>query len=142
MQASSVFLDLEATVAKACRLIEEVGREGASLAVFPEAFVAGYPLWVWFIPPGHTHPLRAAYTALHDASITIPGPETRLLGEAAADSGVTVAIGVNERNSEASGSTLYNTLLYLGADGIGAGKAPQADSDRRGASGVGARRGG
>jgi len=34
----------------------------------------------------------------------------------------TVAIGVNERNSEASDSTLYNTLLYLGRDGSILGK--------------------
>jgi len=122
VQACSVFLDVDATVDKACRLIEEAGREGASLAVFPEAFVAGYPLWVWFVPPGHTHPLRALYTELHRNSITIPGPETSRLGEAAADSGVTVAIGVNERNTEASDSTLYNTLLYLGADGKVLGK--------------------
>jgi nitrilase len=35
---------------------------------------------------------------------------------------VTVAIGVNERNSEGSDSTLYNTLLYLGPDGKVIGK--------------------
>ena len=117
VQASSVFLDLEATLDKACRLIEEAAGGGAALVVFPEAFVAGYPLWVWFIPPGQTHPLRALYSALHGSAIAIPGPETRRLGEAAADCGVTVAVGVNEKNAEASDSTLYNTLLYLGRDG-------------------------
>ena len=28
-----------------------------------------------------------------------------------------MAIGINEVNSEASGTTIYNTLLYIGADG-------------------------
>ena len=31
-------------------------------------------------------------------------------------------MGVNERNAEASGTTLYNTLLYLGPDGRVLGK--------------------
>ena len=58
IQACPVYLDRDATISKACRLIAEAGVAGAHIAVFPEAFVPGYPLWVWFIPPGHTHPLR------------------------------------------------------------------------------------
>jgi nitrilase len=122
VQAAPVFMELDATIDKACRLIEEAAKGGASLAVFPEGFVPGYPLWVWFIPPGHTHPLRALYTELHRNSISIPGPEAKRLGEAAGDCGITVAMGVNERNSEASDSTIYNTLLYLGSDGRVLGK--------------------
>ena len=62
VQASSVFLDKEATFEKACGLIREAAAEGAGLVVFPEAFLPGYPLWVWFIPSGQTHPLRELYT--------------------------------------------------------------------------------
>ena len=122
VQAAPVFLDLDATVEKACRLIEEAAKGGAKLIAFPEAFVPGYPLWVWFIPSGKTHPLRALYAKLHANSVSIPGPEVGRLAEAAGDLGVTVAIGVNERNSEGSDSTLYNTLLYLGADGTVLGR--------------------
>ncbi|HKJ01768.1 MAG TPA: carbon-nitrogen hydrolase family protein [Longimicrobiales bacterium] len=122
VQAAPVFLDLDATIAKACRLIEQAAREGASLVAFPEAFVPGYPLWVWFIPSGKTHPLRTLYARLHDNSVAIPGPEVARLAEAADDCGVAVAMGVNERNTEGSGSTLFNTLLYLGPDGQVLGK--------------------
>jgi nitrilase len=122
VQASPVYMDREATVAKACDLIRQVGREGAALAVFPEAFIPGYPLWVWFIPPGHTHPLREAYALLHANAVTIPSEATDRLCDAAREVGVTVAIGINERNSEASDSTLYNTLLYIGANGSILGK--------------------
>jgi nitrilase len=117
VQAAPVFLDLDATLAKACRLIRDAADHGASLVVFPEAFIPGYPVWVWFIPAGHTHALREVFTRLHGNSISVPGPATERLGAAAAEAGVTVAIGVNERNSEASDSTLFNTLLYLGPDG-------------------------
>jgi nitrilase len=117
VQASSVFLNRNATISKACRLIEEAAAAGATLAAFPEAFVSGYPVWVWFIPPGQTHALRTLYTELHQSAVSIPGPAATRLAEVAGDCKITVAIGVNERNSESSDSTLYNTLLYLGADG-------------------------
>ncbi len=122
VQAAPVFLNLNATVDKACRLIEDAAKGGATLIAFPEAYIPGYPLWVWFIPPGKTRPLRALYSQLHANSVSIPGPEVSRLAEAAGDLGVTVALGVNERNSEASDSTLYNTLLYLGPEGRVLGK--------------------
>jgi nitrilase len=117
VQASSVFLDLEASVEKAVRLVRDAAAEGARLVVFPEAFLPGYPLWVWFVPGGRTHPLRDLYTELHANSVSIPGPATEALGKVAEECAVTVAIGVNERNSEASDSTLFNTLLYIGPNG-------------------------
>lgn len=117
VQAAPVFLDLDATLDKACDLIRQAADGGAQLVAFPEAFVSGYPVWVWFIPSGKTHPLRDLYTRLHRSAVSIPGPEVDRLRGAAADANVAVAIGVNERNSEASDSTLYNTLVYIGSDG-------------------------
>jgi len=76
VQARSEFLDLEASVQKACRLIKEAGEQGAVLAVFPEAFLPAYPVWAWFIPAGHVHPLRALYSELHANSVSIPGEQT------------------------------------------------------------------
>ena len=102
---------------RACALIEEAGRHGASLVAFPEAYLPGYPLWVWFIPPGHTHPLRELYAALHAQSVTVPGPAVTRIAQAAAESRIAVAIGATERNSEASDTSLYNTLLLFGPDG-------------------------
>jgi nitrilase len=117
VQAVPVFLDLEATLDKACDLVREAAGEGATLVVFPEAFLSGYPVWVWFVPPGHTHALRDLYTELHANSVTVPGHATDRLSKVARECGITVAIGVNERETEASDSTLYNTLLYIDADG-------------------------
>jgi nitrilase len=122
VQACPVYLDRERTLDKACRLIEEAGRGGAQLVVFPEAFVPGYPMWVWFIPPGRTADLREAYVALHANAITIPSQSTERLCDGARSARVTLAIGVNERNAEASDSTLFNTLLYIGPDGAILGK--------------------
>jgi nitrilase len=117
VQAAPVFLDRAATVEKACALIAEAGAAGARLAVFPEGFIPAYPLWVWFIPPGDTHALRELYCELVENAVTVPGPATDRLCEAAREAGVAVAMGINEVNSEASGATLYNSLLYIGPDG-------------------------
>jgi nitrilase len=74
-------------------------------------------LWVWYIASGQTHDLRALYAELLDQSVTIPGAAVTQLCEAARDAGVYVTIGINERNAEASGTSLYNSLLFIGADG-------------------------
>ena len=49
-QLTPVFLDKEKTVEKACEAIREAGKNGAKVIVFPEAFISGYPDWVWLIP--------------------------------------------------------------------------------------------
>ncbi len=113
VQAAPVFLDRDATVAKACALIAEAGGAGARLVAFPEAFIPGYPFWVWLIPAGNTAGLRELYAELLDQSISIPSPATDRLCAAARAARVAVAIGINERNVEASGTTLYNSLLYI-----------------------------
>ena len=117
VQAAPVFLDLDRTVDKACALIEEAADHGASLIVFPEAFLPAYPLWVWFIPSGHTHQLRELYTALHRQSVTIPGSAISRIAEAAARTHTCVAMGMNERNSESSDGSLFNTMVMIDATG-------------------------
>jgi nitrilase len=116
-QASPVFLDREATIDKACRLIAEAGAGGARLVLFPEGFVPTYPLWVWHVPAGDSATLRELYAELLAQSVTVPGPACERLAAAARAAGVAVAIGVNERNAEASGGSLYNTLLLFDREG-------------------------
>jgi nitrilase len=122
VQACPIFLDRDATLDKAARLIAEAGAAGANLAVFPEAFVSGYPVWAWFVPAGHTRPLRDLYARFVASAVSVPSAATDHLCRAAKSAGVAVAIGVNERNTEASGTTVYNTLLYISADGTIIGK--------------------
>jgi nitrilase len=122
VQAAPVVLDREATVSKACELIAEAGRSGARLVVFPEAFIPTYPDWVWRIPPGQHRVLADMYAELLEQSVEIPGPVTEELSKAARQAGVYVAMGLNERNAQASNASLYNTLLYIGPEGELLGK--------------------
>jgi nitrilase len=123
VQAAPVYLDRAATVAKACDLIAAAGGEGARLIVFPEAFIPTYPGWVWHLSPAQAGDmLSALYAELLDQAVTIPSQATDRLCEAARQAGAYVAIGMNERNAEASGGSLYNTLLYIDPDGRVLGK--------------------
>ncbi len=116
-QASPVFMDRDATVEKACGLIAEAGRAGARLVVFPEAFLPGYPDWVWSIPAGKRAVHNALYGELVRQSVRIGDESTRRLGQAAKAAGLHLVMGINEINSEGSGASIYNTLLYMGPDG-------------------------
>lgn len=118
VQISPAFLDRDATVDRACEAIAEAGSRGARLVVFPEAFVPGYPLWVWHIASGQTQELRGLYAELLDQSVTIPGDAVARICDAARAARVHVAIGINERNTEASGTSLFNSLLFIDGDGV------------------------
>ena len=63
----------------------------------------------------------------------MPGPACDALGAIAREHEVFLAIPVNERD----GGTVYNTILYFGADGTLLGKHRKLDADRRRAAGVG-----
>lgn len=122
VQATPVFLDCTATIEKACELIACAGQAGARLIVFPEAFIPAYPIWVWTIPAGQMPLLSELYAELLANAVTIPSAATDRLCQAAKRAGAYVVIGMNERNSEASGGSLYNTLLYIDAQGQIMGK--------------------
>ncbi|MER8187602.1 carbon-nitrogen hydrolase family protein [Kitasatospora sp. NPDC094015] len=113
VQASPVYLDPAATVEKAVALIGEAAGRGASLIVFPEVFVPGYPYWNWTMTPIQGSPW---FERLVRSSVEVPGPEVDALREAARRHRATVVIGVNERAATSLG-TLYNTMLTIGSDG-------------------------
>ncbi len=82
-QLSPAFLDKEKTVDKACASIAEAGRAGAKLIVFPEAFISGYPDWVWLIPNSKSADLNQLYQRLVANSVSVPDQTTGRLCEAA-----------------------------------------------------------
>ena len=88
VQATPVFLDRDPTIDKACRLVAEAAALGARLVAFPEAFVAGYPYWLWGDRPGEVPGLeQKGFARLWAAAIDVPGPETERVGEAARAAG-------------------------------------------------------
>ena len=118
VQASPVYLDPNKTVKKAASLITEAAGNGASLVVFPEVFVPGYPYWNWI-----TDPITGSawFERLIKSSIFVPGPEIEVVCAAAASTKTYVVIGVNERSKRSLG-TLYNTLVFIDPNGKIIGK--------------------
>ncbi|WP_083745087.1 carbon-nitrogen hydrolase family protein [Rhodococcus sp. D-1] len=113
VQAAPEFLDTAATVAKACRLIEEASAGGAKLVAFPEVFVSAYPYWNWTMTPIEGGPW---FEKLFRSAIEIPGPECAALCAAARTAEINVVIGVNERDPHSMG-TLYNSVLFISDQG-------------------------
>lgn len=115
VQAAPVFLDREATVEKACDLIEEAGANGADVVAFPEGFIPAHPLWFHF--HGATSRLAQSLSVeLFKNSIEVPGPATDRLGEAAAAADAYVVVGACEKEPDTTG-TMYNSQLFFSPDG-------------------------
>ena len=113
--------DLAGGLVTAAARITEAAAQGASLVVFPETWLPGYPIWLdvcrdvalWDHPP-----VKAVYRRLADESIVVPSDATRTLAELARTNRLTLVIGVSERVNDGPGrGTLYNSILTFGPDG-------------------------
>jgi len=118
VQAAYVLMDREATLARVESLTKDAAAKGADLVVFPEAFVPGTPIWIDTVPIWDGD--EKWFAMLMDQAVVVPSEATDRLCAAARDTGVYVVIGIDER--EPTGSTIYNTLLYIAPDGSLLGK--------------------
>jgi nitrilase len=117
IQATSVILDAEASVAKAARLIGEAADAGAELAVLPECFVSLYPSNSWAKASAAFGGSDELWERMWLSSLDVPGPLVDELVEVCRARDIHAVIGVNERESERPG-TLYNAMLWLGPEGL------------------------
>ena len=120
VQAAPVFLNREASVEKACRLIQEAGAAGAQLVGFPEGFIPAHPTWYCFHPATAADAIRLS-VELFKNSVEIPSPATDLLCRAAREAGTDVVMGLCEKLPGTTG-TMYNTQLFIDHSGQILGK--------------------
>ena len=78
VQAAPAFLDLEGSVEKAIRFIDEAGAAGARLIAFPETWIPGYPWWIWLGAPAWAI-MRGFVSRYFDNSLSYDSPEADLL---------------------------------------------------------------
>jgi len=118
VQAAPPLFDLEGGIDKAVDLIRRAGRERADLILLPEAYLPGYPRGLDFgaLVGSRSPEGRDLWKRYYDNSVDVPGPATERLGQAAAEAGAYLAVGVTERDPDTRG-TLYCTVLYFGRDG-------------------------
>jgi nitrilase len=118
VQHPPVLLDGAATLAAAVGHLHEAADTGAGLVVFPEAYVPGYPVWIWRLRPEADFELASViHRQLLASSVDLAADGLRPLRDAAAERGVVVVCGIDEREGEFSRATLYNTVVTIGADG-------------------------
>ena len=116
VQRPPVLLDRKASIINAVDALHEAAEHGCTLLVFPEAYLPGYPAWIWELRPGPDYRLTSEiHEELLRNSIDLQSDELEPLQSAAAERKVTTVVGVHER--DAHGGTLYNTLVTLGPDG-------------------------
>jgi nitrilase len=109
VQAEPAILDLNGTLDKVAGLAAEAGSAGAGLAVFPETFISAYPSnrWARYLAGEGDGAAKAAFARLVRESVEVPGPASDRLAQIAGETGLWLAVGVNERDR----GTLYNALL-------------------------------
>jgi predicted amidohydrolase len=103
-------------VEKTCSIIEEAANQGASLVGFPEAFIPGYPWWIWLgNPTTYGGPF---YGELYKNAVEIPSKAVKKISETAKKTGVYVSVSVTELD----GGSLYLTQLWFDSNGNLLGK--------------------
>ena len=110
VQISPVLYSREGTVEKVVEKIIALGHQGVQFATFPEAIVPYYP---YFSSMQRPIEIADQQLLLLDQAVTVPSETTHAIGDACAQAGIVVSIGVNERD----GGTIYNTQLLYDADG-------------------------
>lgn len=121
VQAAPVFMNLDASLARAIEFIAEAAGQGAKLVVFGETWLPGYPAWLDYCPSAalwNHEPTKEVFAELRRNSLSVPSHETEILAEAAKGHQVVLVIGINERVDAGPGNgTLYNSLLTFDSDG-------------------------
>ncbi len=110
VQAAPVYMNLRATVGKACDLITEAASNDAQLIAFPETWIPGYPWFAWLGAPAWGLQFIPEY---HDNSLAVDSGEMEDLCDAARKNSIHVLIGFSER----AGGSRYMAQSLLGPDG-------------------------
>lgn len=118
VQKAPVFLDKQKTVESAVTTVAEAASKGAKLVIFTEAFIPGYPSWIWRLRPGGDWNLsEELHARLLKNSVNMNSDDLQPLYEAAKRNKISIVCGIEERDDELSQTTLYNTVIIIGEDG-------------------------
>ncbi|KLO93762.1 related to aliphatic nitrilase [Fusarium fujikuroi] len=92
-QAEPVYLDLAASVKKACGLIAEAAQNGAKLVAFSECWLPGYPAWIWARSVDFELQTRYIYN-----SLPIESEAMDMVKAAAKENSIAVVLGFSEKS--------------------------------------------
>ena len=119
VQLRSALLDREETTRRVVERIHAAADAGASLAIFPEACLPGYP--VWLARSGGAEFDAPRQKAIHaryiEESVMPDHGHLESICAAAAIRGIEVIIGVVERAVDRGGHTLYCSAFWIDSEG-------------------------
>ena len=108
-------------IERAAALTRDAAARGATLVVFPETWLPGYPAWLDVCRDAalwNHAPVKEVFRRMADESIAVPGAAATALAGIARASAVTLVMGVSERVDDGVGQgTLYNSIVTFGPDG-------------------------
>src|SRR2546428_2996961 len=115
VQGAPAAFDRARTLEKMGALLSQATRQGAQLAVFPEAFVSAYPKGLDFgaVVGRRTREGRDQFRRNFESAVEVPGPDVDRMAKLARQHRLHLVVGVIERD----GGTLYCTVLFFGDDG-------------------------
>jgi nitrilase len=118
VQAAPVLLDKHKTIEAAVAIVATAARQKAELVVFTEAFIPGYPSWVWRLKPGSDWNLsEEIHARLLKNAVNLASDDLEPLYQAARKYKLTIVCGIQERDDQFSQATLYNSVIIIGSDG-------------------------
>src|SRR5438105_1604356 len=117
IQIAPVLLDRDATLARAVDAATTAAERGAKLVLFPEAFVPGYPVWIWKLRASDDSKLvREIHGCLAANAVNLAQDHLAPLRAAAKRLAIDIVCGIDEIELN-GGGTIYNTVVTIGADG-------------------------
>ena len=118
VQESPILLEREKTIELAVGYVEQAAANGSRLVVFPEAFISGYPAWIWRLRPGNDWGIsEELHIRVVNSAVDLEKNDLSPLCNAARENKITVICGLNERDGTLSRATIYNTVVIIGEDG-------------------------
>lgn len=118
-QIAPVWLDRAATLKKIMERTAEAAEKGASLVVFGEAVLPGYPFWIERTDGARFNsPIQKAVFAHYmDQAVQIEAGHLDELCKLCGERGIAVYLGCIERPADRGGHSLYASLVYIDPKG-------------------------
>ena len=118
-QMAPVLFDRDRTLAKVVERVRQAGEEGASLVVFGECLVPGYPVWVSRTDGARfdAQDQKELHALYLDQAVQVEAGHLEGVCAEARKAGVAVILGVLERPRDRGGKSAYASCIYIDAQG-------------------------
>jgi predicted amidohydrolase len=112
VHASPAYFNLQESISLSVKWIEEAGRSGVEVLVFPESFLPGFPYFINLVPPPQFGSLYLDLVKNCVPSCDIENALSEIM-HSARENSCAVMMGLQEFD----GGTIYNSLAFIDSSG-------------------------